>query len=226
MSTFPKGFPKDGVADLKGKEYITKPGLVWLATNRGPWSSSVDHVERVFGDNGLPIYIEVTVTVTDHSGDTPTTHTAIGDAGVNNVGKMISNALPRMAHTRALGRALAASLGIGRTTAEEMPPDDVGEAPSSRRQSKPAPRRDYNGTGFEGGGGDFKKGDTVETSKGNVGKIFWLGGDKGDRVGVGWGEGEEDKEWTYLRFLKAPSAATPPPVADTGPPDDGTEIPF
>ena len=208
MKTFPKGFPSDGRADLKGKEYITKPGLVWLATNRGPWSSTIDHVERVFGENGLPIYMEVTVTVTDWVSSPPTSHTAIGDAALDNVGKMIANALPRMAHTRALGRALAASLGIGRTAAEEIPPDDVGEAPGPRGRTRsaprssprPAPRAAQSNTASE-----WSKGDRVETETGNVGTIFWIGGDKGDSVGVRWGEGEDDKQWTYLRFLKAPT---------------------
>ena len=66
----------------------------------------------------------------------------------------------------------------------------------------------------------WSTGDTVTTSKGNTGTIFWIGGDKGDSVGVRWGDGEEEKEWTYLRFLRAPPTGAP---ADAVPDD---EIPF
>jgi len=135
---FPEGFPRDGVVKLQGKEYITHTGLVWLATQRGPWSSSVDHVERVFDDQGLPLYMEVHVTVT--SGDI--THTAIGDASRANVGKMIATALPRMAHTRALNRALRCLIGEGATTAEEIPdsPRTPQDAPRPRQGGSTPPQ--------------------------------------------------------------------------------------
>jgi hypothetical protein len=130
---YPEGFPKGGVTQLQGKEYITHIGLVWLATKRGPWSSSLDYVERRWAEDGLPLYVEVHVTVT--AGEV--SHTAIGDASRVNVGKMIATALPRMAHTRALNRALRALLGQGATTAEEIPAGPV--AAPDRPQA--APRR-------------------------------------------------------------------------------------
>jgi len=135
---YPEGFPRDGLVRLQGKEYITHTGLVWLATRKGPWSSSVDLVERRWAEDGLPLYIEVHVTVT--AGEV--SHTAIGDASRANVGKMIATALPRMAHTRALNRALRALLGQGATTAEEIPAGQRGpsEAPQHRERS-PAPDR-------------------------------------------------------------------------------------
>ena len=135
---FPEGFPRDGVVKLQGKEYITHTGLVWLATQQGPWSSSVDHVERVFDDQGLPLYMEVHVTVT--SGEV--SHTAIGDASRANVGKMIATALPRMAHTRALNRALRCLIGEGATTAEEIPdsPRTPQDAPRPRQGGSTPPQ--------------------------------------------------------------------------------------
>lgn len=72
----------------------------------------------------------------------------------------------------------------------------------------------------------FQKGDRVETSKGNVGDIFWIGGDKGDRVGVSWGEGDDEKEWTFLRFLKPGPAQESAPPPNHAPPYDDAEIPF
>ena len=138
MSTYPEGFPADGVTRLNQKEYITHTGLVWLATKQGPWSSSVDHVERVFDDQGLPLYIDVHVTGT--SGDV--SHTAIGDASRANVGKMIATALPRMAHTRALNRALRCLIGEGATTAEEIPdsPGTAQDAPRPRKGGSTPPQ--------------------------------------------------------------------------------------
>lgn len=72
----------------------------------------------------------------------------------------------------------------------------------------------------------FAKGDRVETANGNVGSIFWIGGEKGDRVGVSWGEGDDEKEWTYVRFLKSVGTPEPEPSMDQSPPYDDREIPF
>ena len=97
------------------------------------------------------------------------------------------------------------------------------------KKSRPASDHDipsgenFNGSGFES---KFGRGDTVETSNGNVGSIFWIGGDKGDRVGVQWGEGADEKEWPYLRFLKPASNGGGPPVTAGPPPHDDSEIPY
>jgi hypothetical protein len=101
-----------------------------MATHQSPWSSSIDYVERRWGEDGLPLYVEVHVTVT--SGDI--SHSAIGDASLANVGKMIATALPRMAHTRALNRALRCLIGQGGTTAEEIP--DSHEMPQDAPRAR------------------------------------------------------------------------------------------
>ena len=135
---FPKGFPKEGTCKLQGKEYITHTGLVWLATQRGPWSSGIDFHETHMADDGLPLYVEVHTTVTQ--GDV--SHTAIGDASRANVGRNIQTALPRMAQTRSMNRALRALLGYGATTAEEIPPDDSPPkaSPKPRKGKREEPR--------------------------------------------------------------------------------------
>lgn len=83
--------------------------------------------------------------------------------------------------------------------------------------------------------GEFDKGDTVQTAAGNVGTLFWIGGDRGDRVGVSWGEGDDEKEWTYMRFLSKPEDKTMATrMVNDGVDqdergesfDDGAEIPF
>ena len=93
-----------------------------------------------------------------------------------------------------------------------------------------APRQPRTPQPSNGSSSRFAKGDTVQTSKGNVGKIFWIGGDKGDRVGVAWGEGDDEKEFTYMRFLQAVSEQPKPPANGAGSPDGAPEyddeIPF
>ena len=137
-SELPKGFPKDGLAKISGKEYITHVGLVFLINERGAWSSTIDHVERVFDDRGFPQYVEVTATVMLNGN----THTAIGDADVNNTGRQAANALPRMAHTRALNRCIRSALGMAACTAEELVDD--GDAPAPRQNAAKAPPKAAN----------------------------------------------------------------------------------
>ena len=60
----------------------------------------------------------------------------------------------------------------------------------------------------------------MTTSNGNTGTIVWIGGERGDRVMVRWGDGDDDTEWTYMRFLSSPPTEAP---ADAVPDD---EIPF
>ena len=101
----------------------------------------------------------------------------------------------------------------------ESKPEPRKAAPRAAKKSSPPPS---NGVASS----SFGKGDRVETSKGNVGTIFWIGGEKGDRVGVSWGESDDEKEWTYLRFLSEPAADNPAPTANHSPPYDDQEIPF
>ena len=113
----PEGFPADGVQEIQRKPYITHVGLVWLANHRGkPWSSTIDHIERQYGDDGWPTYVEVTVTISDGE----ISHTAMGDATRNNVGRNIVPHFVRMAHTRAMNRALRSFCGYAGCTADEL----------------------------------------------------------------------------------------------------------
>ena len=113
----PKGFPKDGLINLNRKPYITHVGLIWLANQAGkPWSSTIDNVDIKYDQNGMPLFALVVVTVSDENGS----HCALGDASVQSVGRGITPHLVRMAHTRALNRALRAFVGYAGTTADEM----------------------------------------------------------------------------------------------------------
>ena len=238
MSNYPEGFPPDGVTRLQGKEYITHTGLVWLATRQGPWSSTVDHVERVFDDQGLPLYIEVHVTVT--SGDV--SHTAIGDASRANVGKMIATALPRMAHTRALNRALRALLGQGATTAEEIPagPGAAQNRPSQPKSTGTPPNAQNGPTGpskgeqvaqaiVDGAANQCptcasRVWDNRATATGK--QPLWKCSNKqcpGGRSGRGWASWEDwPREWS---LAQQPDTSGPPPQ-DGPPPYTDEDIPF
>lgn len=242
MSTYPEGFPSDGVTRLNQKEYITHTGLVWLATHQGPWSSSVDHVERVFDDQGLPLYVEVHVTVT--SGDV--SHTAIGDASRANVGKMISTALPRMAHTRALNRALRALLGYGATTAEEIPdsPTTAQDAPRrsqsvstphQEQKSSPGPSRgEQVAESIVSGGGDpacphcqSRVWDNRATAEGK--QPLWKCSNKqcgGGRNGLGWASWRDDQFGVQGQPPEQAPPPAPAPQEEGPPPLTDADLPF
>lgn len=132
----PKGFPKDGLINLNRKPYITHVGLIWLANQAGkPWSSSIDNIDIKYDQNGMPVFALVVVTVNDENGS----HCALGDASLQSVGRGITPHLVRMAHTRALNRALRAFVGYAGTTADEMEIDISVESdqPSPRVKSLP-----------------------------------------------------------------------------------------
>tara|TARA_Y100000592_G_scaffold13087_1_gene18496 strand:+ start:1144 stop:1800 length:657 start_codon:yes stop_codon:yes gene_type:complete len=204
--------PPGSVVELQGKQYPTHPGLLALAHAHGVETITTDLMQ--YNDGEAIIKAKVT--------GTRGTFEAHGDASPSNVSRNIANAVIRMAETRAVNRCLRLYLGIGATTAEELPPDAFQGRPSGNTRKAPQskPRASASAAKSAVQNSQFGKGDIVTTSKGNTGKIFWIGGDNGDRIGVSWGDGEDDKEWTYLRFCSAPKADEPP--ADMN--DD--EIPF
>ena len=136
-SKLPKGFPGDGLISLNRKPYITHVGLIWLANQAGkPWSSSIDNIDIKYDQNGMPVFALVVVTVSDENGS----HTALGDASLQSVGRGITPHLVRMAHTRALNRALRAFVGYAGTTADEMDIDiTAGEPAQNTKPATPLP---------------------------------------------------------------------------------------
>ena len=201
--------PAGSVVELQGKQYPTHAGLLALAHAHGMTSMTTDVLSYQDGE------AVVKATVEGSRG----TYTGHGDASPANVNRNIASAVLRMAETRSQNRAIRAYLGLGATTLEEMPPEALqgggNRRPAPKAQNKPQRQADAN-TGATAA--YFQKGDTVRTSNGNVGLVFWVGtGDKADRVGVRYGDGDEDKEWTYQRFL-----------SEAQPADDGgdDELPF
>ena len=213
--------PPGSVVELQGKQYPTHPGLLALAHAHGLESITTELLQYNDGE----AIMKATAT------GTRGIYEAHGDASPANVSRNIANAVIRMAETRAVNRSLRSYLGLGATTAEELPPDafqgssggNTRRATSKPRQSKPSPAASAAASAVANS--QFNVGDIVTTSEGNTGKIFWIGGDRGDRVGVSWSDGTNGdthtkKEFTYLRCCSAPKADEPP--ADIN--DD--EIPF
>ena len=127
--------PPGSVVELQGKQYPTHPGLLALAHAHGLESITTELLQYSDGE----AIIKATAT------GTRGIYEAHGDASPSNVSRNIANAVIRMAETRAVNRCLRLYLGIGATTAEELPPDafqgssggNTRRAPSKPRQSKP-----------------------------------------------------------------------------------------
>lgn len=119
---------KGYLVNLHGKEYITHAGLLELAHSQG--IESITSVIVSFDPDSREAV--VLSTAVGERG----TFTGIGDASPQNVSRNIASATLRMAETRSMNRAMRSYLGIGMTTAEEMPQES--SAPSSAPRSAPA----------------------------------------------------------------------------------------
>lgn len=120
--------PAGTVVELQGKQYPTHAGLLALAHAHGMTSMVTDVLSYQDGE------AVVKATVEGSRG----TYTGHGDASPANVGRNIVSAVLRMAETRSQNRAIRAYLGLGATTAEEMPPDAL-QGGGNRRPAPKAP---------------------------------------------------------------------------------------
>lgn len=134
-NNLPKAFPPDGMIERHGKPYITHVGLVWLANHRGkPWSGTIVSHDITYNSKGLPHAAKVIYKVWDDERE----HTDIGDADINNVGKMIVPHLIRMASTRAQNRALRAFVGYAGCTADELELGESYDSPQGSGRDQPS----------------------------------------------------------------------------------------
>lgn len=109
-----------------GKQYVLFPGLLDEAYNRG--------LRRI--DTEL-IQVDATVELDGPNG--PRTFSGIGDAGPDNVSRVIAPHTIRMSETRAKARALRDAVNVGATPLEELSDEDNG-ASETNHQSR-APQR-------------------------------------------------------------------------------------
>ena len=119
------------VINYQGKEFVTYPGLLDLAHERGLKSIITDLVQIPSDENGKTAIMRATVEM-----EGGRVFTGFGDASPANAGKVAGNALIRMAETRAKARALRDATNIGITAFEETGEDEPVQAPA-----KPTPIR-------------------------------------------------------------------------------------
>lgn len=215
--------PAGSVVELQGKQYPTHSGLLALAHAHGLESIKTDLLN--YADSEA--IVKATVT------GTRGTFEAHGDASPANVSRNIANATLRMGETRAINRALRSYLGIGATTAEELPPDafqgrsggNTRKAPQKTAPRKQSPAEEAALSAmtsglWEKGATAYEIGSNPQHTPGRSGEVFWV---KGDRIGVRWGPGKEDVSWgSMVEFSATPmeqSTPEPEPVSDD-------EIPF
>lgn len=150
MKTF-EDIPKKYMVNLKGKEYITHDGLMWLANAKGGilriWTEitpreggyfatayilpelNIDGVKDLAPEAQLEYLKMLSQPYIGH---------AIADK--SNVQGPVATAMERMAETRALNRALRLFLRSGMTTYEELPdavPDDEPVVEVKQKGIKP-----------------------------------------------------------------------------------------
>lgn len=112
------------IVSLQGKEFITFPGLVSLAHDKGLQSIKSEMVSQSWDKEHIVFKSTAVFLVEeDQLGEkvlVQKTFTAHGDASPDNCGKMVAQHYIRLADTRAHCRVLRIALNIDLTAAEEM----------------------------------------------------------------------------------------------------------
>ena len=118
---------RGAIINLKGREFCTYKGLLWVSWEHGLQELTVDLI-RYDADRNLAISRATA------KGSRGGPFTDIGDASPKNVGRAMVDAVIRMSSTRAKARVLRDYTGIGITCWEELP----GEMTGSSSSPKPA----------------------------------------------------------------------------------------
>lgn len=103
------------IVELQGKAYVLYAGLLAEAHDRGLLSIDTELLQLPAEENAHTAVARAVVTMTDGS-----RFEEFGDASPRNVAPKLVNALPRMALTRAKGRALRDAVNVGVTMMEEL----------------------------------------------------------------------------------------------------------
>ena len=117
---------KKFIVQLQGKDFVTYEGLLDTAHQLGLLSIETELVKY---EENQAIFRAIAKTEDK-------TFTGYGDADYQNVNKMISKHLIRMAETRAKARALRDLTNIGMTAVEELGGDDVNGQKPTPQNSK------------------------------------------------------------------------------------------
>lgn len=127
MSQFDPNNPKHLVKSGAGT-FITFVGLQARLSDmkRAVVGTEFEELESVMGEDkqGNPtctyLRLKCTLTVRDNNTDEVYTYSAMGDASLENLGKMVTPHLPRMAETRGYVRALRFATRSEYTAKEEV----------------------------------------------------------------------------------------------------------
>lgn len=126
------------IVNLKGKEFVTFPGLLHIAYRKGLQSLICTLVQIPTKENGNLCICSSTATFKHKITGAITTFTEIGDATPENVTQAIKAHFVRMCATRANARALRIGTDIGITALEELDLQiAIEEAVASKTEEAP-----------------------------------------------------------------------------------------
>lgn len=115
--------------ERQGKRFVLYAGLLEEAHSRGLRSIETELLQVPSSENGDVAIVRAVVRMEDGK------FSGIGDAGPQNVGRMIAPHLIRMAETRAKARALRDAINVGVTAFEELGGDDAEEKAPAYEQA-------------------------------------------------------------------------------------------
>lgn len=125
------------ICNIQGRMYVKYGGVLQEALASGLKDLLVELVQIPTPENGHTAICKATARL--ERDDRTMLFTEYGDASPANCAKMVSNALIRMAATRAKGRALRDAIGHGEALAEEIGDATPGPSdPTERPQDNPS----------------------------------------------------------------------------------------
>src|SRR4028119_657419 len=121
--------------ERQGKRFVLYAGLLEEAHNRGLRSIETELLQVPAAENGDVAIVRAVVRMEEGK------FSGIGDAGPQNVGRMIAPHLIRMAETRAKARALRDAINVGVTAFEELGGEEAGGVERAPAYEEPAASR-------------------------------------------------------------------------------------
>jgi hypothetical protein len=121
--------------ERQGKRFVLYAGLLEEAHSRGLRSIETELLQVPAAENGDVAIVRAVVRMEEGK------FSGIGDAGPQNVGRMIAPHLIRMAETRAKARALRDAINVGVTAFEELGGEEAGGAERAPAYEEPAASR-------------------------------------------------------------------------------------
>jgi hypothetical protein len=121
--------------ERQGKRFVLYAGLLEEAHSRGLRSIETELMQVPAAENGDVAIVRAVVRMEEGK------FSGIGDAGPQNVGRMIAPHLIRMAETRAKARALRDAINVGVTAFEELGGEENGGAERAPAYEEPAASR-------------------------------------------------------------------------------------